>query len=75
MAAMGAMMDAAEVVEESGPATYTMQGTGGSVWGEITGAFGQGNYAAIREANADLTDKEWRRLKAGDEILLPNGIE
>lgn len=75
MAAMGAMMDAAEVAEESGPATYTMQGTGGSVWGEITGAFGQGNYAAIREANEDLTEKEWRRLKAGDEILLPDGME
>ena len=72
MAAMGAMVDAAEVVEESGPATYTIQG-GKGVWRELTDRFGESAWSKIKKANPDISD--WSGLVAGDEILLPDGME
>lgn len=72
MAAMGAMVDAAEVVEESGPVTYTIQG-GQSVWRELTDRFGESAWSKLKKANPDISD--WGELVAGDEILLPDGME
>jgi hypothetical protein len=55
--------------------TYTMVREDGTVWGELTGVFGLKNYEAIRAANADITEKEWRALAAGVEIQLPEGLD
>ena len=61
---------------ENGAAlTYTMVRGDGTVWGELTGVFGMENYEAIRAANADIPEKEWRALAVGVEILLPEGMD
>jgi len=61
---------------ENGAAlTYTMVRGDGTVWGELTGVFGMENYEAIRAANADIPEKEWRALAVGVEIQLPEGMD
>lgn len=59
--------DAAEEVGN----TYTLRGGYLSVWREIVTNFGEDRYGEIRAANAELTEREWAGLSAGDIIKLP----
>lgn len=60
--------------EEMMGLTYTMVRGGDTVWGELTGVFGADLYGAIRKANSEISDEDWKALAAGVEIQLPESL-
>lgn len=58
-------------VESEEANTYIMKNSDQTVWGELTAVFGAENYEAIRKANSDVSEDDWRAMGAGAEVQLP----